>query len=107
MFLSQKKSADYERILFFPAHTSFHHFVAYISCADILISPDTSAIHIACAFRIPLVGLYPAVEWNFQRWRPVGTLSETVRPKDGLVPDIQAEEVIDAYTKLRNQMEQS
>lgn len=99
-----KEVAGQQYPVVFPAHSSFHHFAAYISCANILISPDTSAIHVACAFRIPLVGLYPAVEWNFQRWRPIGTLSETVRPKEGLVPDIQVEQVIEAYASLRRRM---
>ena len=99
-----KEVAEQQCPIVFPSHTSFQHFAAYISCASIQISPDTSAIHIGCAFRIPLIGLYPAVEWNFQRWRPMGTLHETVRPKEGLVPDIQVDQVIEAYQNLRRRM---
>lgn len=99
-----RQVADCDCPVLLPPHTSFHHFAAYISCSHVLITPDTSAVHVGCAFQIPLIGLYPAVEWNFQRWRPIGTLSETVRPESGLVTDIPAKPVIEAYARLRSRM---
>jgi heptosyltransferase-3 len=87
------------RVLF-PAHRTFHHFAAYIAKSQLLLSPDTAAVHIASAFGVPVVGLYPAVEWNFQSWRPIGTLYEAIRPREGLVSEIAVGEVIDAYHRL-------
>jgi ADP-heptose:LPS heptosyltransferase len=84
----------------FPQYDTFHHFAAYIASARMLLSPDTSAIHIAAANRVPVLGLYPAVEWNYWRWRPVNTLSRTVRPQQGLVPDIGVPEVLQAFHEL-------
>lgn len=41
-----------------------------ISRLDLLVSPDTSLIHIARAFKVPVVGLYSRAPKNFERWRP-------------------------------------
>ena len=37
---------------------------------NLLISPDTSLIHIASAWNIPVVGLYGEDNENFRRWQP-------------------------------------
>jgi ADP-heptose:LPS heptosyltransferase len=87
-----------------PGQIPFHQFAAYIAQADLLISPDTSAIHIASAFRTPVLGLYPAVEWNFRSWRPLGTDFEAVRPPDGNVANIPVPEVLQAYTRLHSRL---
>jgi ADP-heptose:LPS heptosyltransferase len=83
-----------------PAGRSFHHFAAGIALSDLVISPDTSAVHIASAFGRPILGLYPAEEWNFRSWQPVGTRFEIARPKEGVVRDIGVDDVIDAFDRL-------
>ena len=47
-------------------------FLTAIATSDLLVSPDTSAIHAACSLKIPIVGLYPETAWNFASWRPYG-----------------------------------
>jgi ADP-heptose:LPS heptosyltransferase len=84
-----------------PGRCGFHHFAAFIAQSDLLISPDTSAIHIASAFRVPILGLYPSVEWNYQSWRPLTGNAEVVRPAEGVVPDIPLSAVMDAFTRLQ------
>jgi len=83
-----------------PRYRTFHHFAAYIASADLLISPDTSAIHIASAESVPVLGLYPAVEWNFWSWQPVNTIYRAMRPTQGLVSDIGTNEVLNAFRDL-------
>ncbi len=85
---------------FCPERLGFHHFAAFIAQSSLLLSPDTSAIHIADAFRVPVIGLYPAVEWNYRSWRSVGTASVAVRPAKGDVADIEVHEVMEAYRSL-------
>lgn len=86
---------------FFPTPGGgFHHFAAAIAQADLLLSPDTSAIHIAAAFRVPVLGLYPAVEWNYRSWQPLGTRFEVVRPPSGGVGSIGVESAIQTYDRL-------
>jgi heptosyltransferase-1 len=89
---------------FCPGRVGFHHFAAYIARSGLLLSPDTSAIHIAASFRVPVIGLYPAVEWNYQSWRPVGTVSVAVRPAKGDVGDIGVQEVMEAYRSLEGRL---
>jgi ADP-heptose:LPS heptosyltransferase len=59
-------------------HFGFQHFAAYIREAGLLVSPDTSAVHIASAFERPVLGLYPQAAWNLVSWRPMGTRHEVV-----------------------------
>lgn len=88
----------------FPLYWTLHHFAAYIAKSHMLISPDTAAVHIASAFHIPVIGLYPAVEWNFQSWHPTGTLYEAIRPGDGLVSAIGVEDVLGAFRRMRRKL---
>jgi len=87
---------------FCPGRVGFQHFAAFIARSGLLLSPDTSAIHIAASFRVPVIGLYPAVEWNYESWRPVGTASVAVRPATGDVGNIGVQEVMEAYRSLES-----
>jgi ADP-heptose:LPS heptosyltransferase len=42
-----------------------------ISSLDLLITPDTSLVHIACAFSTPLVAVYPDSPNAFIQWKPL------------------------------------
>lgn len=44
---------------------------AIISKLNLLITPDTSFTHIACAFDIPLVNINPKGDEVFQNWKPI------------------------------------
>ena len=44
---------------------------AVISKLDLLVTPDTSFSHIACAFDVPLVAVNPKSEVVFKNWRPL------------------------------------
>jgi ADP-heptose:LPS heptosyltransferase len=83
---------------------NFHQYASFIAQSDLLISPDTSAIHIADAFRVPVLGLYPAVEWNYRSWQPVATASVAVRPLSGDVGDIDVRQVMEAYHVLEKHL---
>ncbi len=87
--------------IIFPAYSDFQHFASYIAQADLLISPDTSAVHIACAFSIPLIALYPKISWNYASWKPVNTVFQSVMPETGNVSEIQWEKVYQAYCQIR------
>lgn len=56
----------------------FDGFAALISHMDILITPDTSAVHLAAAFSVPCVVLYVQSDPNLQIWEPYKTLCEPV-----------------------------
>jgi ADP-heptose:LPS heptosyltransferase len=41
-----------------PALASFHEFAAVLREFDMLLTPDTSVVHLAAAWKTPLVGLF-------------------------------------------------
>ncbi len=51
---------------------------AVISRMKMLITPDTSLVHIARAFKVPVVGLYTRFDKNFKLWRPYNQESGAV-----------------------------
>ena len=55
-----------------PPLGSFHEFAAVINACDLLLTPDTSTVHLAAAWRIPLVGLFHADPATLP-WTPYDT----------------------------------
>ena len=88
-----------------PPGLSLLEVSALISRLDLLISPDTSLIHIARSFDTPVVGLYSRATKNFRRWRPY-------RQDDGAVVgdhhdniyDITAEQVFERCRQVRQRV---
>ena len=81
---------------------SLNEFLTAIATSDLLISPDTSAVHAAAAFGVPVVGLYPEPLWNFVSWRPMGVKNIALRSPsaEGGVEAIPLEPVLKAALKL-------
>ena len=79
---------------------NLHYFLSAIAVSDLLISPDTSAIHAACAFGVPVAGLYPEPYWNFVSFKPSGVKNITIRSKHGSVDSIGLKEVEIKITKF-------
>jgi ADP-heptose:LPS heptosyltransferase len=78
-FALQKNAAN---VHIFPSR-SIMDTVSLVKRAALVISPDTSVIHIASAFDIPTLGLYPAIEWNYERFRPLSTFNRVLQPEAG------------------------
>lgn len=75
--------------------------VSLIRHSRLLISPDTAAIHIASAFEVPTIGFYPAIDWNYYKFRPLSPHSAVLRP------DSQAQLIKDIpMYKIRATLEQ-
>ncbi|WP_338883840.1 glycosyltransferase family 9 protein [Xenorhabdus sp. TH1] len=49
---------------------SLYHTISMISQADLIISPDTSIVHISAAYKKPLVAIYQDIESNKTLWGP-------------------------------------
>lgn len=84
--------------------TSIQHFAAYIQCAKLLITPDTSAVHIASAFGIPTIALFPNPEWNFVSWQPYRVANRVIKSSTENVNDISVEEVFSKFKSLINEI---
>lgn len=56
----------------------FNKFAAIINFCDLIITPDTSAVHICSAHNKPVIGLYSDVRWNFEKFRPLSDINEVI-----------------------------
>jgi ADP-heptose:LPS heptosyltransferase len=79
---------------------SFASFCARIKASQMLVSPDTSAVHAASAFQVPVLGLYPEPAWNFKSWAPFGTRHRALRSPQGGVDGIPLEPARKAALQL-------
>jgi ADP-heptose:LPS heptosyltransferase len=81
--------------------SSVSHSLKAISLADIVITPDTYAVHAASAWNIPVVALYlpngPTMVWT-----PLSDTYVQIEAAPGrVVSDIAAEEVVKALNQLK------
>lgn len=83
---------------------SFHHFASYIYNSDILISPDTAAVHIASAFNKPVAAIYPDYEWNFVSWKPLSEKYVAIKSKSNLINSVSVDEVYNSFMGLYKQI---
>ncbi|PWB75877.1 hypothetical protein C3F09_01835 [candidate division GN15 bacterium] len=84
-----------------PPSLSLIEASAMLSQLDLLISPDTSLVHIARSFHVPVVGLYSRFMKNFLLWRPFGQeIGAVVSGNDDNIHDITVDQVYDAFVKL-------
>ncbi len=84
-----------------PPGLSLIEVSAILARLDLLISPDTSLVHIARSFHVPVVGLYSRFMKNFLLWKPFGQeVGAVVSGNDGNIHDITVDQVFDAFVKL-------
>ncbi|MCD6123804.1 glycosyltransferase family 9 protein [bacterium] len=58
------------------------HAAAIIEKLNLIVTPDTSVVHIASGFGVPTLALYTANEWNRRRWLPWGVKYRWVASTD-------------------------
>jgi len=87
-----------------PFYSSFQHFACYIKNAYMLITPDTSAVHAAASFGVPVIALYPDSIWNFSSWRPYKTPNRAIMSGTESINSILIEEVFNNFVELNNEI---
>lgn len=81
---------------------TIHHAIAAVSGAACVLSSDTSIVHIAAAFNKPIVALYPRVDWNLKKFRPLSDTSIVVMPEEAQsFRDIPAARVIESLLNIQ------
>jgi len=86
-----------------PRNLSLLDVAAILNRLDMLISPDTSMVHIARLMKVPVVGLYSGHRRNFLFWRPYRQKHGAVVAKNiQNLYDIEPENVVDEFNKLYN-----
>lgn len=90
-----------ERVFPVPENLNLLEISAIISRMKILITPDTSLVHIARAFKVPVVGLYTRFGKNFEMWKPYGQDNGAViSNNDYNIFDISVDDVYNTAVKL-------
>lgn len=87
-----------------PQPMSFDEFAGYIRHCQFLITPDTSAVHLAAAFQIPSVVLYVQSDKNVSIWEPYRTISETLIADVDDLTVIPPEAVEKAFERILEQV---
>jgi len=64
----------------FPSYptNSVLDLAAIIDGLDLIISPDTSIVHMACAFKKPLIAIYEKKMNNYEKWHPISDCNHVI-----------------------------
>ncbi len=79
---------------------SFDEFAAIISKLDMLFSPDTSAVHLASVFGVPVFGLYVHFDTDEMIWKPYNTGFDCVITKESTLSGISYHQVNKQFKKF-------
>lgn len=77
----------------YPPTKDFGNFAAAIMMLDLLITPDTSVIHLASIKKIPVFGIYVKYKTDDMIWSPFNTDYEYVITEEPTLKNISFEEV--------------
>jgi ADP-heptose:LPS heptosyltransferase len=90
------------KVIVSPITTSFDQFAALVKKVTILITPDTSAIHLASAFNIAVLVLYVQSNKKLRIWEPYGTTYEALVTD---VDDLSTISIVDVQKSLAKLIE--
>lgn len=92
-------------VLISPVTPGILHLAALIRGVTILVSPDTSVIHLAASYGIPIVGMYLRFDPSLPKWYPWDVKSEVLTASDHTSLDsISPEMVSEAVRALVSDM---
>lgn len=97
------KKSGLTDVIVFTAQESFFQLPAVLALADLVISVDTSVVHLATAFKRPLIVLMRTKQLE---WKPQDTerTEVIVAENGGHVMSIQVDTVVDAVCKMMQKM---
>jgi ADP-heptose:LPS heptosyltransferase len=82
-----------------PFTATFNEYAAMLSYSSIIISPDTSAVHLAAAFSIPCLCLFHQ-HGGLKHWTPYKSPHVAVITNSEWIKDIQPEKIITGFSSL-------
>ena len=102
----QIKETYRNRVHIIPESLDLITVAAIIRKLDLLVSPDTSLVHIAGAFRVPVVALYRRFMGEYKFWRPLHQKGGVVLSgRDEDVSDITVGQVLDEIVNVIDEFE--
>lgn len=93
-----KEIAGSEFTVFY--NESFDIFAALISKLNFLFTPDTSAVHLASAFEVPVFGIYVKFNTNNMVWYPYKSTYELVITEEENFDNLTTDEVIPKFIRF-------
>jgi ADP-heptose:LPS heptosyltransferase len=83
---------------------SFKDTIALIKNTKLLITPDTSLVHVSSAFNIPMIGLYDHYDAGFVKFRPLADIASIIRSKDTEkgIKSIKANDVLKIFEEIKD-----
>ena len=97
--LEQQRIAVESGCVSAPIFPKFDEFAALVSCASLVVTPDTSVVHLAAAFSIPSVVLYVHSNKQLLPWYPYKVQSTPLVVHEGSVSQIDEHELTNAVIK--------
>lgn len=98
--VAESIASPFPDVFLSPETKTFDQFAALVENLWILITPDTSAVHLAAAFSIPSVVLYVQSDKDLRIWEPYGSLSETLVTEVDDLRTIPVDKVIESCDRL-------
>lgn len=84
-----------------PSTPTILHLAALLRGVVLLVSPDTSVIHLAASMGIPVVGMYLPFDPSLPKWYPWNVENEVIRADDEMsLASVSPARVSDAVRKL-------
>jgi len=83
-----------------PFSHSFNEYAAMLKCASLIISPDTSAVHLAASWKRPIICLFCNDNTGTALWTPYKTLHEAVVSSTYSINDIEISNIIDSINNI-------
>lgn len=85
-----------------PKADTFVEYASYLSVCDLLLTPDTAAVHLAAAFKLPCVSLHlwTGLSDTGMPWHPFNSPYKMLKTDTGNLNDISVESVMNAATEL-------
>ncbi|MBS1903435.1 MAG: glycosyltransferase family 9 protein [Bacteroidetes bacterium] len=83
-----------------PVTKSFREFAELLGTCKVVITPDTSAVHVCSALGIPVVAAYMPMPPTLHYWTPVGVDFEMIVPNARDLTTLPPEPIISAIATL-------
>lgn len=91
---------EHTNCLIAPFTTSFNEYAAMLKCASIIISPDTSAVHLAASWKTPTVCLFCKDNTGTALWTPYHTRHECVISDTYSINDIDIYKISNSLNEI-------
>lgn len=97
--------AGHPRVIQQPPTPSFGAFATELSTCSVLITPDTSVVHLAAALKIPQVVIYAPIPEGLHYWTPVGVPYEMMVQRPSLA-ELEPAPVVELLRTLTSRLAQ-